>query len=378
MAVTARLVGAFDWPLRGEAFGRPALRPAGPQWRAMLVQYGDREAVARLLDPSGAQVEREVRFPSPWPPRYGSAAVAPDAGLAVFAGSHALRAVGPDGAVRWEIRHACWRCRTPVFHSQFAEYAEDADHRYYTGGSVAFSLDGSLVWAHVAGPLAADPDGAPAGEQWIVVDPDSGLLLGRADARSTAIGSHQVPHADAGVMALSIGEGQDGAPLRLGRWDGRRLAVGYLGDDLVLCAISPSGDTVVSVEHGQDRMALHRLVLGGAEVPRLSALGVLDAQGVIPPHPAYDPASDEPDVYWDYYADFVRDDLLIAGTVEWDELWGEGRHWLIDASGGRLKLLDRVAYPVPVHDMPHALGDGTWYTRSKDTGLLQVWTADGV
>ncbi|MGW3458801.1 hypothetical protein ACWDE9_04125 [Streptomyces olivaceoviridis] len=48
-------------------------------------------------------------------------------------------------------------------------------------------------------------------------------------------------------MELSIGEGQDGAPLRRGRWDGTELSVRYVEGDPALTGLSPSGERLMTV-----------------------------------------------------------------------------------------------------------------------------------
>jgi hypothetical protein len=40
-------------------------------------------------------------------------------------------------------------------HQSFDEYADNQDHRYPERGSVGFSADGKLLWAHVRGPLSS-------------------------------------------------------------------------------------------------------------------------------------------------------------------------------------------------------------------------------
>ncbi len=78
---------------------------------------------------------------------------APDATLAVFAGVHAVRAVDPSGATLWEVRHGCWNSGCEEIHDAYDAYADRRDHRFPGSGSVGFSADGSLVRAHVRGPL---------------------------------------------------------------------------------------------------------------------------------------------------------------------------------------------------------------------------------
>ncbi|MFF3510886.1 hypothetical protein [Streptomyces sp. NPDC002573] len=85
-------------------------------------------------------------------------------------------------------------------------------------------------------------------------------------------------------MGLSIGEGQDGAPLRWGRWDGQELGVDHFEGDLALLSVSPSGERLMTVTHCQEALAVRDtrgLVLEGAE---------WDAA---PRHPDAEPDNDE-------------------------------------------------------------------------------------
>src|ERR1700754_461260 len=99
--VTVRLVATVAAPLDPASADAPQVL----HWpgRRLLQQRGDTELAVRDLDDG-----TEVRFPAPWPRRYGSATVSPTGDVAVFAGVHALRAVDSTGAVRWETRHGCW------------------------------------------------------------------------------------------------------------------------------------------------------------------------------------------------------------------------------------------------------------------------------
>ncbi|GHF21322.1 hypothetical protein GCM10017786_64100 [Amycolatopsis deserti] len=112
----ARLVATVPAPLA------PANADAPEVVHRMLVQRGDTELVA--LDPGS---RREVRFPAPWPRRFGTATVSPRGDFAVFAGLHAVRAVDPAGSTRWEVRHACWRA-CDAMHASPAEYADAGHH----------------------------------------------------------------------------------------------------------------------------------------------------------------------------------------------------------------------------------------------------------
>ncbi|MDX3784203.1 hypothetical protein [Streptomyces europaeiscabiei] len=376
MTASARLVATLAAPLASGDTDAPYVE----HWpgKRLLVQRGDTELVVRDLDQpateSGEAVQ--VHFPAPWPRRFGGCAVAPTLDLVVFTGVHTLRAMDRTGAVRWEIRHRCWADmgRQPHgthgtgTHESYDEYADSRDHRHASSGSAGFSADGTLVWAHVRGPLTEEhPErGAadPWAEEWLVIDAAQGRVLARADARATAAGSVHVPHPDPSQMGLSIGEGQDGAPLRWGRWDGRTFSVSYFGDeDRILMAVSPSGDRLLTVSHDQDILAVHRVADGSVE----AELSV----DVVPGHPEADANDDEVEAFWDYEGGFIDESIGITGTVESDEESGEGRHWLVDLP--RIRLTDQVAYPYPVSGLPRALGNGTWYTVSETDNTLRVW-----
>ncbi|MGY0061897.1 hypothetical protein ACWY4P_36080 [Streptomyces sp. LZ34] len=367
MTFAARLVTTFPAPLHGRAGVDAPIPQIGPGMR-LVVQRGDAEVAAYDLDEYAAEGEAAVvRFPAPWPRRFGRVAVSPRRDLAVFVGVHALRAVDATGAVRWEVRHGCWEGRCRASHMSYEEYADLDEHPYTGSGSAAVSADGKLVWAHIRGPLASDADPDPGAlDEWLVLDAADGRVLGRMDAQTSAVGSEHVPHPDPGQMALSVGEGQDGAPLLWGRWDGRTLSVDRLGDDdWVLLAISPSGDRFLTVTHYQETLAVHRAADG-------SVLAELVAEAAVPPHP--DAQFEHREVWWDHNAGFLDEDTVITGTFESDLIAGGevGRNWLLDAA--RMRLTGQIDYPFPLSSWPTALGDGTWLTWSEASDVLHLWT----
>ncbi|MFE0382202.1 hypothetical protein ACFW1M_43155 [Streptomyces inhibens] len=334
--------------------------------RRLLVQRGGAELAVQELGRPAADLgmASTVRFPAPWPRRFGRCAVSPAGDLAVFAGVHALRAVDRTGAVRWELRHRCWAgCEG---HAAFEEYASDREHRYASSGSAGFSADGALVWAHIRGPLVQDRLEHHAWvEEWLVIDAANGRVLARADTRTAAAGSVHVPHPDPSQMGLSVGEGQEGAPLRWGRWDGETLSVDYFeGEDRMLSAVSPSGKRLLTVTHDQDILAVHQVVDGSVE----AELGA----DVVPRHPEAEEDYNDLEVFWDYEGGFIDEDTSIVGTVESDEEFGTGRHWLVDVN--RMVSIEELTYPIPVSGLPRALGDGTWYTVSETDNVMHVWT----
>ncbi|WP_190216231.1 hypothetical protein [Streptomyces griseosporeus] len=78
-----------------EVEGLPCLEGRAAARR--LVQRGDTELIVQRLDPSAK--DPVVRFPAPWPRRFGGDAVSPAGDVAVFAGPHALQAVDRSGSV---------------------------------------------------------------------------------------------------------------------------------------------------------------------------------------------------------------------------------------------------------------------------------------
>ncbi|WP_405713785.1 MULTISPECIES: hypothetical protein [unclassified Streptomyces] len=359
---TADAPELLHWPdaAPGVGDGRPA------DGRRLLVQRGDTELIA--VDP-GDPDAAPVRFPAPWPRRFGTCAVAPRGDLAVFAGVHAVRAVDPTGAVRWEVRHGCWdgSCRT--LHSAYEEYAADHRHLYADSGSAVFSADGALVWAHIRGPVAASGPDPEALDEWLIIDAADGRVLGRAETETVAAGSHHVPHPDPARMGLSVGEGQDGVPLRWGRWDGEQLSVEqFCNDERILTGVSPSGDRFVTVTHYEETLGTHRIDDG-------SVLSELATEHAVPRHPEADPDDrDADETLWDYECGFLDEETLIAGTAERDAEYGEQRHWLVSTAGAELRVAAQVAYPFPISGAPTVLGDGTWYTVSDSGDAVHVWS----
>ncbi|MGW1013499.1 hypothetical protein ACWD4X_26095 [Streptomyces termitum] len=371
MSARARLRAVVPAPLSPAWADPPEI--TGPPGARTLVQRSDDALVARPLDDAFApRAGADVRFPAPWPRHHGTCGVAPDARLAVFAGVHAVRAVEPSGATRWEVRHGCWAfsCQEP--HASYDAYADRRDHRYPGSGSVGFSTGGGAVWAHVRGPLPEDGPGRGAADEWLVVDAGDGRVLARAGAGAEAAGSVHLPHpSDPRRMGLSIGEGQDGAPLRWGRWDGTELTVDRLAEDLCLLGLDPSGDRLMTVSHDQDLLAVRDT--------RGAVVGALewDAGTVVPRHPgvpADADAEDEAPACWDWAGGFLDGTTLIASTTESDDEWGPGRHWLVDTTG--TCGLVPVDYPAPVSGVPTALGGGVWSTPSPDRDALHVWSLD--
>lgn len=359
MTIAARLVTTIPAPLPPESADAPQVL----HWpgRRLLVQRGDTELVALALDLPRTDRAHEVRFPAPWPRRFGTATVSPERDAAVFAGLHAVRSVEATGTTRWEMPHSCWSGDCSQTHGSFDEYARDEDHFSSDSGSAAVSPDGRLVWAHVLGPLGNDEDAEDEQERWTVLDARSGEVLAWADTATVASGSEHTPHPDPAQMGLSIGEGEEGSPALWGRRDGRQLTTGQIDTECVLLGVSPSGRHLLTVDVGQWSLALH-------EVGNGSVLRELDAEDNVPEHPG---STGGDRVHWDYDAAFVDEETVVAGTSECDARHGTVRHWLVDPRG--MTLRGEIVYPFPVTGPARTAGNGTWYTVSEDRTTVHLW-----
>ncbi|MFD0567376.1 hypothetical protein ACFQ2M_39540 [Kitasatospora saccharophila] len=280
----------------------------------------------------------------------------------------------------FESSRRCWVCGSP--HPSFEAYADDPGHRFPDGGSVAPGPDGTLLWAHVPGPLEGD-DAAPADghELWLVLDAATGRVLGRAATETVASGSVHLAGPDPSRMGLNIGVGEEGSPTLRGRWDGRQLVVERRAEEEFLLAVNPSGRRLLEVDTGQWSLLLLDADSG-------QTLAQLDAEGTVPPPPdngssgSSDAGNVNDWVYWDFDAAFLDEDTLVVGTSESDRKSGRARHWLVDVltdpATGRpsgLALRGEIAYPTdsPATGPVLTAGGGAWATVSADGDTVQRW-----
>jgi hypothetical protein len=322
-------------PVAAVSLAGPVLAVVAPGRRLVAVRT-DAALTVHDLDSGGAEV---ARFPAPWPAGAGGVdAVSPALDLAVFSGLHAVRAVGADGATHWEISQACWGCGET--------HATAEEHEFSDSGSAGFAADGRTVWAHVRLQIAAeDTRGEGAAEAWLVIDPATGAVLARADLQTYSAGSEHIAHPAPGVMGLSVGEGQDGAPTLWGHWDGAALRTDQLdGDDRALIGAGPGGRTFLTLGHEQpEELAVHRMA--GHEV-----LGTVLAEDS-----------------WDPGFGVVDDRTVIVGAG--------ADHWLIDVD--TLEARGPLRYPAETGEILGAFGDGTWLTSTPGTDDVTVWRAEG-
>lgn len=313
---SARLVATLTAPLDPASSDPPEVRYLAG--RTLLIQRGDTEVAVG-----------DRRFPAPWPRGYGSLAVAPAGDVVVFAGVHALRAVGADG---WEVRHGCWsEAMCEEAHESFDEYAGDHDHLHAGAGSAAFSPDGRLVWAHVH---SGDE------EEWLVLDAADGTVLGRAPTGTVASISVHFPHPDPARMGLTVGEGEEHSPVLWGQWDGEKLTVQELIENILL-DVSPSGDHFLTAD--LDRRGLNLYRTGDPTELRTHRTG---------------------DTVWDIQAAFPWESVAVVGT--------EDEHRLLDLD--TMTVGGPITYPAPASGSALPAGPGIWATTTRDA--VHLWTLD--
>ncbi|MEV0648175.1 hypothetical protein AB0I28_23210 [Phytomonospora sp. NPDC050363] len=319
--------------------------------RALLTVVDDTHLAVHSLPDFIAGTGTPTLFPLPWPRRHTRAAVSPALDFAVFAGTHALRAVNTSGALRWELPHGCWsRCGTT--HTTFDDYSTDLAHSHPDSGSALVSNDGRHVWAHLISPDIS-PEISPDGtEQWLVIDAADGRVLATAPTGTYAHGSAHFAVPDPTRVALGVGEGQDGVPLLWGAWDGieppvelptdlpTTLHTTHVGDDRIITAISPSGEHYLTVAHDQSALTLHRT---SDDTP----------VGELTP-PALDAAGELPS--WRYTATFLDEHTAIAASIDGD--YDAGATSAATASGS----------PAPCGPRPRHLGPTCGTTTATATG----------
>jgi hypothetical protein len=260
--------------------------------------------------------ERRSTWGKHWP--------APDLQRAAFSMRGHIAMVDAAGRELWATEHHPWG---------------NSDSE---SGSCWISPDGRRVWATV--PSEAGPD------QWWVLDASDGRVLGEAQLDCYAAGSHVIPHPDGTHVGLSVGEGQGGAEVYWGRWDGKPHVARLDARDRVLCAVRPDGRQYLATPHGCGSKALtvHSFPDGAVHAR-------LDPEGIL---------GDED--WFDFQAGYATSDVVLAGSVE-----GQ-RHLALAAD--TLAVIDEVAYPAnAVKGGISPTGRGTWLTSDYVTGRHQLW-----
>jgi hypothetical protein len=161
-----------------------------------------------------------------------------------------------------------------------------------------------------------------------------------------AAGCEPVHHPDGQTIGLSIGEGQDGSPIRWVRAHRDRIGLRFGPDeDRALVAVHPDGGEYLTTPHpgNADTLVRHRFA-DDRPIEELAAADVLGSgEG------------------WDLHAGYLTDSLILASMFESGR--DSGRHVLVQRAP--MRLLGEVVHP---GDEPPGwiVGpqQGTWLTVS--------------
>ncbi|HEU5318842.1 MAG TPA: hypothetical protein VFX49_22195, partial [Chloroflexota bacterium] len=230
-------------------------------------------------------------------------------------------------------------------------------------GCCAFASGGRYLWATVPTftpeqPLLADD------AVWLI-DVATRALLDTRRLNVAGAGCHPVHHPDGDTLGLSIGEGQDGSPIRWVRpardHDGQpgssvRIDLRFApGDDRVLMDVHPAGHEYLTTPHGSGSWELirHRFA-DDAAIEKLAA-----------------PTEFSEEDRWDLYAGYLTEDLILASTSD-----GESeRHLLVERQP--MRLVAAVDYPFDeqagAFNSPRR---GRWLTVGAE-GDLHCWVLPG-
>ncbi|MGC5396994.1 hypothetical protein ACPXCP_14755 [Streptomyces sp. DT20] len=217
----------------------------------------------------------------------------------------------------------------------------DVRHGHEPG--CALSPDGRTVWVYRPDAMAGRGDG----DQWVVHDADSGVVVARRELETVGHGAFHHVHPGDGSVYLDIGEGQDGSVILRGTGgaDSEPEFVTYPWPDRCLIDLAPSGQQFMTVDHGQADVAFHGH-------PGGDVLFVLPVEAF-----GYDP--EESFVEWS--GGYLTEDtavVTLGGESQDEEEWS--RHHLVDVRTGTLSGELTVGVSNPYELV--LLGDGSWLT----------------
>ncbi|ROO86485.1 hypothetical protein EDD29_4056 [Actinocorallia herbida] len=250
-------------------------------------------------------------------------AVTPDLRRAVYTTSNAVVSV-TEGAESWRV-----------------PFEPGEGHAFINHAGCVVSADGRDVWVFRPDDMAGR--GTP--DHWLVLDAGTGAVRAIAEIGTSGHGATQLVHPADGRVLLSVGEGQDGAPLFRGALKGGSLDLApFPWPDRVLVDLSPDGSRFMTVDHGCQDVAFHTYPEG--EV--LLSLEVAD----------FGP---EEDRYLEFGGGFLTGGTAVVAFVGETE---DGEDWF------GFRLVD-LAEGVPGPELATAaadaydlvpLGDGSWLT----------------
>ncbi|MFE4859812.1 hypothetical protein [Streptomyces sp. NPDC056670] len=224
-----------------------------------------------------------------------------------------------------------------------SDFEPRSDVRHGHQPACVLSTDDRTAWVYRPDAMA----GRGGGDQWVVHDADSGMVLARHELETVGHGAFHHVHPVDGSIYLDIGEGQDGSVILRGTGgaDGEREFVTYPWSDRCLIDLAPSGRQFMTVDHHQADVAFH-------EHPTGDVLFTIPVEAF-----GYDP--EESFVEWS--GGYLSEDtaiVTVGGESQDEEEWF--RHHLVDVRTGTLsgELTVEVSNPYELV----LLGDDSWLT----------------
>jgi hypothetical protein len=359
--VPARLVTAGSLPSASrllEFLNGRHRTPAG-QLAAVMVEDCMRVYhLERLLAGGSGPV---AEFPAPWADasRDTGHTFLPDLSAAVFGQSDRVRAVGPDGATRWEWVHS----QDPCGASR------------YGGGSVAVTSAGTQVWAVAPGTGERGMEGSDLA----VLAADDGRLLGRAPVLEWQPRPYPVVHPDGRHVGMNFVD-QDYSSMFWAVLDADGAVRAWQADGEEECVVDVRADGKLVASYHADRhlVALRRFPDGCL----CTQTDIWEMREILDRVPQDN--EDDPDYRWCEAGGFVNGQTVLATLTSPD--YATWTHWLLDTppdpDDGQWTGLAprRVKYQgAPDHAGPSmhraraiGMGDGTWLTAAGDS--FQQWT----
>ncbi|MCL8015898.1 hypothetical protein [Streptomyces sp. AS02] len=224
-----------------------------------------------------------------------------------------------------------------------SDFGPLSDVRHGHRPGCALSLDGRTVWVYRPDVMA----GRASGDQWVVHDAESGVILARRELETVGHGAGHHVHPADGSVYLDIGEGQDGSVIVRGTVgaDSEPEFVTYPWSDRCLIDLAPSGQQFMTVDHDQADVAFHAH-------PNGDVLFTLPVEAF-----GYDPE----ECFVEWSGGYLTDDtavVTLGGESQDEEEWF--RHHLVDVRTGTLSAEFTVEVTNPYELVP--LGDGSWLT----------------
>ena len=247
---------------------------------------------------------------------------------------HSVVCIGPEGTPLW----------TYILQPR-------STRRYGHIPSCTFSVEGALLWIYRPDVMA---DRGP--DQLVVLRADVGEVIATAELDTSGHGAQFVLHPDGHHILFDVGEGQDGSRIFRARLSGNTIDLHpYEWDDRCLIDVSPDGQLLMTVDHGQADVSFLSFDSGEEAL----SLSVQD----------FDPQSDELSMQVGWSGGFLGADLAIVtitGEADEEEWY---RFCKVDLSTGK-PVGSFESHARDAHDF-EPVGDGTWITSDSAGSLVR-------